>query len=246
MKLRNLAGLLLLSTAHTAIAGLANTDDPFVGQTWAVACREIPLHKTATGHSTSSSILKYRDEVKIVELIDKYELPESQQNGDDLDPITGLSNRATKYSWAKVELGGRSGFVPISCLVNGSVINGPYEDPEKFSEMHSKAGNTKVSSRGFSRKERGDRVAMRGMSSGGEVKECTESDDSNTVSSRGFSRKERGDRVAMRGMSTKGNSICIKEDFDGLSESIKKTVFVSNPYKEDLEFRKAGKLGEFK
>ena len=246
MKLLYMVSLLLVSITQTVLAQLATTDDPFVGQSWVVACREIPLHQQATGFSSSSSMLKYRDEVKIIELIDKYELPESQQNGDEEDPITGMSNRATRYSWAKVKTGGRAGFVPISCLVNGSVINGPYEDPEKFAEMHSKAGSTNVSSRGFSRKERGDRVAMRGMSSGGEVKECSDSDSSNMVSSRGFSRKERGDRVAMRGMSTKGNSICIKEDYEGLSEAIKKTVFVSNPYKDDIEFRQVGRLGEFK
>jgi hypothetical protein len=210
-------GVFLMGAAGVVQAGVAMTDQPFVGQTWLVACRNLPLHQAASGFSPTRGGLAYRDQVRITQLVGKYDLPESQQDknaSSDSDSLMGGGGKEY-FAWAEVEAGGRSGFVPLSCLVNGALIDGPHEDPIKFSEK---------------------RVAP--ISAAGEPESAT--------SSRGFSRKTTGDKVAMRGMSAAAANVCIKEDHAGLLRQIETAPFVADPYSADKAFRQQGALGEFK
>jgi len=248
-----------------ALPGFAEpsaTDKPSVGQTWIVACRQLPMHAEPTGFSRPVAKLDFKDEVEIEELTGKYELPDSQQDkhaNSDSDGFGFASGSSEHFAWARVRAGAASGYVPLSCLVNGMLINGPYEDPAKFKVRQAKlelpgggsGPESAVSSRGFSKKEKGDKVAMRGMSAGG-VQECTAeqvqanaSAPESAVSSRGFSKKEKGDKVAMRGMSS-GGDVCVKEDYPGLEKHLATLPFVADPYNADLAFRREGGLGEFK
>lgn len=253
----------LLFGSVSAQAAPATTDQPYVGQTWIVACQRLTLHSAPTGYSKPVTQLNYLDHVKIERLDKKYDLPDSQQDksatNSDSDNLMAGGGKEY-FAWAEVETpGGKSGYVPLSCLVNGTLINGPYENPEEYAKQSismsagSATPDAAVSSRGFSKKEKGDKVAMRGMSAGGGVRECTaEQIQANAdapdaaVSSRGFSKKEKGDKVAMRGMSAAGSSVCIKEDYTGLKTAIQAIPFVVDPYSADLAFRREGGLGEFK
>ena len=237
-RVANLAALLSALTISTAaFAQLANTDEPFPGQQWAVACKSLPVHSNASAFSSVIGKLNFGSVVVINDLTQKYTLPDSQQQTSSGD---ATSEPTTKFAWATITAGGLSGFVPMSCLVNGNLAKGPYENPaDLFKKPVSMAG---VSDRGFSRKEKGDQVAMRGMSGASAVKECDEA----TISSRGFSRKEKGDQVAMRGMSKTAEVICVKEDFTSLSKAIDQLPYVENPHQDDLDFRRLGALGEFK
>lgn len=259
-----LAALLLASAG--AWAAPATTDMPYVGQTWIVACQKLPLHSAPTGFSKPVAQLNYRDHVKIERLDKKYDLPDSQQdkNATNSDSDNIMAGGGKEYfAWAEVEApGGKNGFVPMSCLVNGMLINGPHENPDNLTKQRFSltaepgaqgASEAAVSSRGFSKKEKGDKVAMRGMSSGGGVQQCTAeqiqanaSAPDGAVSSRGFSRKEKGDKVAMRGMSAASANVCIKEDYAGLEAVVAASVFVTDPYNADMAFRREGGLGEFK
>jgi hypothetical protein len=247
-------GVFLMGAAGVVQAGVAMTDQPFVGQTWLVACRNLPLHQAASGFSPTRGGLAYRDQVRITQLVGKYDLPESQQDknaSSDSDSLMGGGGKEY-FAWAEVEAGGRSGFVPLSCLVNGALIDGPHEDPIKFSEKRvapiSAAGEPEsaTSSRGFSRKTTGDKVAMRGMTGG--MQDCTDANAQveGAVSARGFSKKTTGDKVAMRGMSAAAANVCIKEDHAGLLRQIETAPFVADPYSADKAFRQQGALGEFK
>jgi len=249
--------LFSLSMTSTAYAGLAMNDLPGRNQTWMVACQKLPMHASATGYSKTVGFLNYKDHVKIKKLSVKYELPPSQQKqAPENDDPTAINFEPSLYAWAQVNgPSGKKGFVPVSCLVNGRLANGKYEDPSDIAKqtvsLSAETIKQTVSSRGFSRKEKGDRVAMRGMSPTDPIADCSaemiESNAKATVSSRGFSRKEKGDRVAMRGMSSSGSDgICIKEDYQGLEDYIKKVPFVTDSYNEDLAFRQEGGLGEFK
>lgn len=254
------AGACLAATAVQA--GPATTDRPYVGQTWIVACQKLPLHSRPSGYSSTRGALDYRTHVEILSLQGKYELPESQQdkniNNSESDSLMGGGDKEY-FAWAEVAAQNGSGFVPLSCLVNGSLIDGPYENPadlvkQRFSlASESGAPEAAVSSRGFSKKEKGDKVAMRGMSAAGALQECSAeqiqanaSAPDGAVSSRGFSKKERGDKVAMRGMSVASATVCIKEDYTGLEAAMAASVTVNDPYNVDMAFRREGGLGEFK
>jgi hypothetical protein len=223
---------------QSAYGALSETDDPFPGQEWAVACKSLPIHSGASGFSDVSGKLEFGAVVLVNNLSQKYALPDSQQTSTDNE--SGTSAPASRSAWAEVSSGAHSGFVPVRCLVNKRLSTGPYENPADL--FKKPVSMTVVSDRGFSKKEKGDQVAMRGMSKGGAVQEC----DDAVVSSRGFSKKEKGDQVAMRGMSKSAEVICIKEDFAGLAQAIEQSPFVDNPQQFDLEFRKVGALGEFK
>lgn len=226
-----------LSTAVSS-AELAKTDEPFPGQRWAVACKLLPVHSSPSAYSAVKGQLEFGSVVVLGNLTEKFTLPDSQQQ--NASGGASVSEPAAKFAWAEVSAGSLSGFVPMSCLVNGNLANGRYENPsDLFKKPVSMSG---VSDRGFSRKEKGDQVAMRGMSGAGAVKECDET----TISSRGFSRKEKGDQVAMRGMSKTAEVICVKEDFANLAKTIEQLPYVENPHQADLEFRRLGALGEFK
>lgn len=258
------AGLLLVSAS--AWTAPAMTDQPYVGQTWIVACQKLPLHSAPSGFSKPVALLNYRDHVKITQLTKKYDLPDSQQDknatNSDSDSLMGGGGKEY-FAWAEVEApGGNSGFVPLSCLVNGALINGKYENPDDlFKQTVSltpgasaqAAPEAAVSSRGFAKKEKGDKVAMRGMSTGSTLQECSaEQIQANAatpdgaVSSRGFAKKEKGDKVAMRGMSVASATVCIKEDYAGLKATIAASTSVPDPYNADMAFRREGGLGEFK
>lgn len=258
----NLCSLALVALTGNALAGVAMTDQPFVGQTWVVACKKLPLHAAPTGYSKTVAVLNYHDHVKIEKLDKKYDLPDSQQDrnaNSDSDNIMAGGGKEY-FAWAEVAApGGKSGYVPLNCLVNGSLMNGPHENPDEYAKQTlsltsgTGAPEAAVSSRGFSKKEKGDKVAMRGMSSGGGVQECTAEQlqananaPDGAVSARGFSKKEKGDKVAMRGMSAPGGNVCIKEDYAGLKTAIQSIPFVVDPYNADMAFRREGGLGEFK
>jgi len=215
-RLASLALFGMLSTAPVQAQNLAVSDLPMVGQTWLVACRNLPLHTEASGFSPTRGQLSYKEAVRIGSLVQKYDLPESQQdkhaNNDSDSIMTGGGKEY--FAWAQVQAGKARGFVPVSCLVNGTVANGPYEDPAKFAER---------------------RVNLELPAAAPEA----------AVSSRGFSKKEKGDKVAMRGMSA-GGDLCVKEDYAGLLAYMSQIPMVDDPYKADMEFRREGGLGEFK
>lgn len=259
LKRHGLAASVLLA-ATGAWAAPAVTDQPFVGQTWIVGCQKLPLHSAPNGFSRPVAQLNYRDHVRIEQLTQKYDLPDSQQGHsatqNDSDSLMGGGGKEY-FAWAGVVApGGHSGFVPLNCLVNGALINGPYENPEAYTQQTvslsgSSAPEAAVSSRGFSKKEKGDKVAMRGMSAGNGVQECSAEQiqanaaaPDSAVSARGFSSKEKADKVA--GISAAGNGVCIKENYEGLKGVIQAIPFVADPYTADLAFRREGGLGEFK
>ena len=230
--------LMVVVSPHAAFAQLAKTDEPFPGQQWAVACKVLPIHSEASAFSNVKGQLTFGNTVVIKNLTKKFVLPDSQQG-----PASGggtMSEPQAKFSWAEVSTANLSGFVPMSCLVNGALAQGPYENPADLFQKPVSVGN--ISDRGFSKKEKGDQVAMRGMSGKSEVQECDEA----TISSRGFSKKEKGDQVAMRGMSKSAEVICVREDFVNLANTIRELPEVNNPHQADLEFRRVGNLGEFK
>lgn len=258
----NLYGLALVTLTGNALAQVAMTDRPFVGQTWVVACKNLPLHTAPTGYSKTVAVLNYHDHVKIERLDKKYDLPDSQQDknsSSDSDNIMAGGGKEY-FAWAEVQSSnGKSGYVPVSCLVNGSLLNGPHENPDEYAKQAlsitagTGAPEAAASSRGFSKKEKGDKVAMRGMNKGSAIQECTPeqikanaSAPDGAASSRGFSKKEKGDKVAMRGMSTINVNVCVKEDYPGLKAAIESTPLVVDPYNADMAFRREGGLGEFK
>jgi len=246
--------------AAPSFGALAKNDRPGRNQNWMVACQKLPVHSSDNGFSKTVAILPYKSVVTIKDLRGKYDLPDSQNPDADKSPAEQndfLSNSVAKdhYAWAQITgPSGENGYVPISCLVNDTLSKGPYEDPSQIMDQRvTLAGNFKptVSSRGFSKKERGDRVAMRGMTPSDPVQECSDemlnSESKTTVSSRGFSKREKGDRVAMRGLgSSSSDGICIKEDYQGLKNYIAGVPLVTDSYKHDYDFRKEGGLGEFK
>jgi len=244
----------------SASAQLAATDQPYPGQTWMVACQKLPVHVSDSGYSKTVGELNYKDHVKIARLTGEFQLPESQKPASVNDSTEASAfdvagaGEVKNFAWAQISgPAGQKGFVPMNCLINANLVNGPHEDPGEYATQKvvlSGKVNATVSSRGFSKKEKGDRVAMRGMSPSDPVQECTpemiEDNAKATVSSRGFSKKEKGDQVAMRGMTKNASDgICVREDYEGLRAYIEKVPFVSDPYKADLAFRKEGGLGEF-
>lgn len=229
---------IVAAIAPASFAQLAKTDEPFPGQQWAVACKTLPVHTDATAFSKVKGQLSFGTTVVIKNLTGKFVLPDSQQSSASGGETT--SEPQAKFAWAEVSSANFSGFVPMSCLVNGNLAQGPHENPADLFQKPISVGN--VADRGFSKKEKGDQVAMRGMSGKSEVTEC----DDATISSRGFSKKEKGDQVAMRGMSKSTEVICVREDFVNLAKTINALPEVNNPHEADLEFRRVGNLGEFK
>lgn len=267
------AGALLLSLAPVTQAEIAMTDQPYVGQTWIVACRHLPMHQSASAFSRSTGMLNYRDEVRIEALIGKFDLPDSQQDkfhasGED-SLMGGGAHNKEHFAWARVSNSkGQQGHVAMTCLVNGTLINGPYEtplsDPAQIAKEAVPSGpEGAVSSRGFSRSVKADMVAMRGMvaQSGKPANgsDCTAAVQQTpqpeaAVSARGFSRKEKGDKVAMRGMTNSGgdntgqaraSTDCAGQAYDRLDTAFQHPV-TFDPYTAFLEFRREGRLGEFK
>lgn len=267
---RLVLGALLSCLTVATQAEIAMTDQPYVGQTWLVACRHLPMHQSASTFSRSTGMLNYRDEVRIEELIGKFDLPDSQQDkhrSNDEDSImSGGAHNKEHFAWARVSnKKGQQGHVAMTCLVNGSLINGPYEtplsDPVQIAKEAASGGpEGAVSSRGFSRSVKADMVAMRGMvaqsgkpTNSGDCASTAQpaSQPEAAVSSRGFSRKEKGDRVAMRGMTngnttqTKTSADCTGQSYDRLDAAFQHPV-TFDPYTAFLEFRREGHLGEFK
>lgn len=230
--------LMVVVSSQAAFAQLAKTDDPFAGQKWAVACKTLPVHSEATAFSNVKGQLVFGTTVVIKNLTKKFTLPESQQTSPS--GSEAASEPQSKFAWAEVSTADLGGFVPMSCLVNGNLVQGPHESPADLFQKPVSIGS--VSDRGFSKKEKGDQVAMRGMSGSNKVGKC----DEETISSRGFSKKEKGDQVAMRGMSKSAEVICVREDFTKLAKTIQELPEVNNPHETDLEFRRVGNLGEFK
>jgi len=238
-------GVFLTSSAY---GQLANTDQPFPGQLWMVACQNLPVHAADTGYSRTVGSLQYKDHVKIAALSKQYELPDSQTDNENQamfdtggDSAFDVASEVKYFAWARITgPNGQKGFVPMSCLINGNLVNGPHEDPSVLGRQVVRLSETYK-----------ETVSSRGMKAGNTVPECTnemiENRASETVSSRGFSKKEKGDRVAMRGIGKMtADGVCVREDYAGLRAHINETPLVVDSYNEDLAFRKQGRLGEFK
>ncbi|MCQ2390413.1 MAG: M48 family metalloprotease [Kiritimatiellae bacterium] len=143
--------------------------DPNLGDTWCVSTESVVLRKKPDPMSKAIKTLKYKDRATIKGIVkvgiefdgDKDKFP------DDLMP-----------HWAKVDVGGEMGYLPIPSLASEWLIDN--QDPNSaLSEdgsMSAKRGFSEsendvalASMRGFSESEKGELVSMRGAAGSGKA-----------------------------------------------------------------------------
>ncbi len=111
-----------------------------------VACQVLPLHRQASGYAETLTVLKFGNEVTVLEVSDLYRL---EEGGDELP------------TWARVKAksSGQTGYVAARCLVNQAML--PSQAPDAAREGANTEGADEAG-RGFSDYEEGDLFAMQG------------------------------------------------------------------------------------
>lgn len=151
------------------VAFAAVAADPDLGDVWCVSTESVVLRKKPDSMSKAIKTLKYKDRATIKGIVkvgvefdgDKEKFP------DDLMP-----------HWAKVEVGGETGYLPIPSLASEWLIDN--QDPNSTvsadGSMSAKRGFSESendvalsSMRGFSESEKGELASMRGAAGAGKA-----------------------------------------------------------------------------
>ncbi len=138
-----------------------------------MACKFSPLHTELSGFTQPTALIGFGTPVQVTSfekfikvLIVQMDDDENSDTGDDdtFEPEKPPEYEETP-TWAKIEVKGQTGFVPLRCLVTQAVFK--RQAPESALKKATVA-DLKGGSRGFSEEEEGDLVAMRGAA--GEAK----------------------------------------------------------------------------
>lgn len=207
-----------------------------------VACKRTPVHPAPDALTKPVGMANYGQRGIVLALDGLYVLPETQQpikkntTDDREQEKLKLFGPAKQPTWALIEIGPQQkGYIAISCLAEERIFN-----REKIGTPNPQSAGAISANRGFSEKENGDLVAMRGAT-GAARASCSQAAVAN--SGRGFSEKESGDQVANRG-STGTAKLSDCANFKAIDEQLAADVQY-DPYDAYESFRKEGNIGEF-